>query len=113
MASNKSQLQRSLYMVLKKDQENSYATRHDRMQILRHIADELVGLGHKIPDIRQLQEKHVFALTRHWQAKSLSNSTIKNRLSALRRVAILMGNPGLYSQQSNLEGRLPANNRKK
>lgn len=93
MASTKSQLQRSPYMVLKKDQENSYATRHDRMQMLRHIADELVGQGYKISNIRQLQQKHVVKLTKHWQAKSLSNSTIKNRLSALRRLAVLMGNP--------------------
>ena len=32
-------------------------------------------------------------LTKHWQEKSLKVSTIKNRLSVLRRLAVLMDKP--------------------
>ena len=34
----KQQFKRSLYQVLQKDHENSFATRHDRTQILFRIA---------------------------------------------------------------------------
>ncbi len=89
----KQQIKRSLYRVLQKDHENSFATRHDRTQILFRILDELSDLGYKFSSIQSLKEKHVVELTKHWQEKSLKVSTIKNRLSALRRLAVLMDKP--------------------
>ena len=89
----KQQIKRSLYQVLQKDHENSFATRHDRTQILFRIVDELFGLGYKFSSVHKLKEKHVVELTKHWQEKSLKVSTIKNRLSVLRRLAVLMDKP--------------------
>jgi site-specific recombinase XerD len=99
----KSQLKRSLGIVLKKDNENSYATRHDRAQILWRVAEEIVDLGYKILSIEQLKEKHIVAITHHWQEKKLRNSTIKNRLSALRRLTQLMDKPGLIPDNKTLQ----------
>jgi site-specific recombinase XerC len=89
----KHQIKRSLYQVLQKDHENSFATRHDRTQILFRIVDELFDLGYKFSSVHKLKEKHVVELTKHWQEKSLKVSTIKNRLSVLRRLAVLMDKP--------------------
>lgn len=89
----KQQIKRSLYQILQKDHENSFATRHDRAQILFRILNELFDLGYKISSIQQLKEKHVVELTKHWQKKSLKVSTIKNRLSVLRRLSVLMDKP--------------------
>ena len=89
----KQQIKRSLYQVLQKDHENSFATRHDRTQILFRIIDELFDLGYKFSSVYKLKEKHVVELTKHWQEKSLKVSTIKNRLSVLRRLAVLMDKP--------------------
>ncbi len=89
----KHQIKRSLYQVLQKDHENSFATRHDRTQILFRIVDELFDLGYKFSSVYKLKEKHVVELTKHWQEKSLKVSTIKNRLSVLRRLAVLMDKP--------------------
>ena len=89
----KQQIKRSLYQVLQKDHENSFATRHDRTQILFRIVDELFDLGYKFSSVYKLKEKHVVELTKHWQEKSLKVSTIKNRLSVLRRLAVLMDKP--------------------
>ena len=89
----KQQIKRSLYQVLQKDHENSFATRHDRTQILFRIIDELFNLGYKFSSVHKLKEKHVVELTKHWQEKSLKVSTIKNRLSVLRRLAVLMDKP--------------------
>ncbi len=87
------QFKRSLYQVLQKDRENSFATRHDRTQILFGIAKELHDLDYKLSSVQQLKEKHVKGLVQHWQGQSLKVSTIKNRLSALRRLAILIDKP--------------------
>ncbi len=89
----KQQIKRSLYQVLQKDHENSFATRHDRTQILFRIVDELFDLGYKFSSVYKLKEKHVVELTKHWQEKCLKVSTIKNRLSVLRRLAVLMDKP--------------------
>jgi site-specific recombinase XerC len=89
----KHQIKRSLYQVLQKDHENSFATRHDRTQILFRIVDELFDLGYKFSSVHKLKEKHVVELTKHGQEKSLKVSTIKNRLSVLRRLAVLMDKP--------------------
>lgn len=87
------QFKRSLYQVLQKDHENSFATRHDRMQILFRIVNELHDLDYKLASVEQLKEKHVRRLVQHWQNQSLKVSTIKNRLSVLRHLAILIDKP--------------------
>ncbi len=87
------QFKRSLYQILQKDHGNSFATRHDRTQILFRIAGELHDLDYKLASVQQLKGKHVRGLVQHWQGKSLQISTIKNRLSVLRRLAILMDKP--------------------
>jgi site-specific recombinase XerD len=89
------QFKRSLYQVLQKDHENSFATRYDRTQILFRIANELHDLDYKLSSVQQLKEKHVKGLIQHWQNQPLKVSTIKNRLSVLRRLAILMDKPFL------------------
>ena len=63
------QFKRSLYQILQKDHENSYATRHDRTQMLFRIADELHDLDYKLSSVQQLKEKHVKGLIQHWQRK--------------------------------------------
>lgn len=99
----KTQLKHSLGIVLQKDRESAYATRHDRAQILWCIASEIVDLGYKIPSVDYIKQKHIIALTRHWQEKSLCNSTIKNRLSALRRLAELMDKKQLIPSNKELQ----------
>ncbi len=94
------QFKRSLYRILQNDHENSFATRHDRTQILFRIAGELHDLDYKLASVQQLKEKHVRGLVQHWQDKSLKISTIKNRLSVLRRLAILIDKPFVPENQA-------------
>ncbi len=70
---------------------------------LWRIAGEIVDLGYKIPSVEHLKEKHIIALTRHWQEKNLCNSTIKNRLSVLRRLAELMDKRQLIPSNKALQ----------
>lgn len=100
--STKTDLKRSLYLVLKQDNFGAYVTRYDRRQILMSTAGELVALGYKIVSVQQLQRKHVLALTAHWQQKKLDNGTIKNRIAALRHLSVLMNKPGMIPANTDL-----------
>lgn len=86
----KSQLKKSVYMLLQNDHQGSFAARADRRQMLFQLVDDLIGLGYKIPNIHQMKAKHVTALTQHWQQKGLNNGTIKNRVAAIRHLARLI-----------------------
>lgn len=99
----KKQLARSFYMTLSCDNFGAYATRADRRQILMRAADELVALGYKIGSVQQLKRKHIVALTENWQRKHLSNGTIKNRIAALRHLAVLINKPEIVPSNTDLK----------
>jgi site-specific recombinase XerC len=99
----KKQLARSFYMTLSCDNFGAYATRVDRRQILMSVAKELVELGYKIPSVQQLKRKHVVALTENWQKKNLGNGTIKNRVAALRHLAVLINKPEIIPSNADLK----------
>lgn len=86
----KTQLKRSIYAFLSRDHIGAYATRADRRQILMSAANDLTSLGYHIASVQQLKRKHITALTAHWQNKALNNGTIKNRVAALRHLAMLL-----------------------
>ena len=101
--STKTQLKRSLYALLSQDNLGAYATRADRRQILMSTANDLISLGYGIASMQQLKHKHVIALTKHWQSKELDNGTIKNRLAALRHVAVLINKPEMIPSNAVLQ----------
>lgn len=88
--SAKSKLKYSLKNILQKDNFGSFASQHDRQQILLKFIDDLVGLGYKLPNIQNLKQKHIGAIVNHWKQQNLSNATLKNRLSAVRHLALLI-----------------------
>ena len=99
----KTQLKRSLYNLLSQDNLGAYATRADRRQILMSTANDLISLGYGIASVQQLKYKHVVALTKHWQRKELDNGTIKNRVAALRHVAVLINKPEIIPSNAVLQ----------
>lgn len=86
----KTQLKRSLYQLLKNDNSGSYASKHDRKGILNHFVKDLVTLSYKLPAIQNIKSKHITAVVEHWKQQGRSSGTIKNRLSAIRHMAVLM-----------------------
>ena len=64
--------------------EGSFSTQDTRKRILSLIANDLKRLGYRHMRTTSLKPKHVWALVRDWEARDLSLSTVKNRMSALR-----------------------------
>jgi site-specific recombinase XerD len=98
----KSKLKHTVIQLLKQDRLGSFATRHDRRGLILRFAEDLVKLGYKVADIQNIKLKHIEAVTHFWQNKKLSNATIKNRLSALRHLSILLRKPGLVPSNQAL-----------
>ena len=98
----KQQLHHSIFHLLKLNRHGSFATQYDRKGVLLHFATELVQLGYRINNIRQLKTKHIAAMVKHWQTKPLSNATIKNRLAVLRYVATVLNKPQLIPENTAL-----------
>lgn len=73
----------------------SYATKHDRHDMLRRFIEDLFNLGYKLPNIQGLKQKHIVAMVEHWKRQDLSNATMKNRLAAIRHLVTLMNKPSL------------------
>ncbi len=99
----KSQLKRSVYAVLSRDNQGSHATRADRRNTLMRCAEELVGLGYKIASIQQLKEKHIVALVQYWKQNALSTGTLKNRLAAIRHLTTLINKSGIVPSNKTLD----------
>lgn len=79
-------LERTIYAFLKANRDGSFATQKSRKDILYGFAKALVGLGYGLRDIRGLKRKHMDAVLTHWQARGLSQATIKNRMAVLRHL---------------------------
>ncbi len=59
---------------------------------------ELRGLGYKLESVFNLQHRHILALTKHWEERKLSASTLANRISCLRLLAKWIGKPGMIQK---------------
>lgn len=62
----------------------SHSTTSSYGDVLKKCFRQLLALGYKLEDPRNLKEKHVEALCRHWVEKGIAPSTMKTDLSKLR-----------------------------
>ncbi len=73
-----------LKQLCRRNRDGSFVTQHLRERTLTLIANELHKLGFRHMNTHSLKPKHVTALVRDWQARGLSESTLKCRMSVLR-----------------------------
>ncbi len=74
----------------------SHKTRHDRAQFLRRFFRDLnkrAGFK-KLPDPRNLGQKHIEAMVQLWRQDHLAPATIQTYLSFLRGLALWTNKPG-------------------
>ena len=109
-----------LRKMVNKNRDGSYGTRAERNRSLQLIAKQLDDLGFKNMTVSSLKTKHIWALVRYWQStisehtgKTVSNGTIKNRMSALRWWSEKIGKQNIIPRRNkdlgiNNRQRLPA-----
>lgn len=79
----------------------SHETMENRRELLVLSMRELYGLGFRLESPHNLQQRHVRALAKSWEERRLSPSTIANRMSALRALAIWIGKPGMIQRAAD------------
>ena len=94
------QLTFELRNLADRNRDGSYATRANRMNMLKLMGDQLWEAGYKQMHAGDLKGRHVNALLRRWQADELSPGTIKNRLSVLRWWAEKIGRTSVLAPQN-------------
>lgn len=74
----------------------SHKTRHERAQFLRRFFRDLHAKAgfKKLPDPRNLGQKHLRAMVQVWQREHLAPATIQTYLSFLRGLGMWMGKHG-------------------
>jgi integrase len=70
------------------------ATKKARIYVVMQFIDDLRGLGFKIKNLNNLEQRHVTAVVGKWKAAKLSPSTIMNRLTHLRWLTTALGKRG-------------------
>lgn len=88
--------------ALRQDKIVSHETMDHRKELLILSMRELRGLGFKLETPRNLQLRHVRALTKSWEERRLSASTIANRISVLRGLSTWIGKPGMIQRAADL-----------
>ena len=77
-------LKYQLKQLCQRNHDGSFNTRSDRQKLLLQMADQLYELGFRNLKATNLKPKHVTALVQYWQAQSLSEGSIKNRMAEIR-----------------------------
>lgn len=100
--SAKTQVKYAVKKLFLRSRDGSYASQHDACKIALHFIDQLFGLGYKIPHIRSLKQKHIIAVVNLWQKENLSNGTMKNRMSVVRHLALVIDKSGIVPSNTDL-----------
>lgn len=85
----------SINECLKRVKGYSYASKADTKHMLTRCVKDLHTLGFKINHIKGLKPKHIYVLVEHWKAQGKQTATIKNYMSKLRKIAVLLDKPKL------------------
>lgn len=73
----------------------SHRTRELTASVLFAVFGTLAGLGFKLQNPRNLGERHIEALVRHWHWQGRAVATMQNELSVLRKFSIWIGKKGM------------------
>jgi hypothetical protein len=69
--------------------------------MLNRCIKDLHELGYKVGHIQGLKSKHIHILIDHWKKQDKSPATIKNYMSKLRKVAVLLDKPQLVKASND------------
>ena len=93
--------QYSINESLKQIRGYSFASRADMRHMLNRCIKDLHELGYKIGHIQGLKPKHIHVLVEHWKKQDKKPATIKNYMSKLRKVAVLLEKPQLVKPSND------------
>ncbi len=85
-----------IHKGIRANRHGSYKTQHNNISEATHFVKALRELGFGVNKWKNITNKHVGAVVRHWTETGLAVGTIKSYLSGVRRVC------SIYNKESNI-----------
>lgn len=79
----------------------SFASKADMHHMLNRCIKDLHQAGFKLGHINGLKPKHIYVLVELWKKQGKNSGTIKNYMSKLRKVGILLNKPQLVKPDND------------
>lgn len=79
----------------------SYASQADMRHMLQRCMKDLHEFGFNIGHINGLKPKHIHVLVEHWKAQDKNPGTIKNYMSKLRCISLILDKPHLVKPNND------------
>lgn len=101
---SKSKLRSAQYSInecMKQIKGYSYASKADMGHMLYRCIKDLHKQGYHLTHIKGLKPKHVHILVELWKKQGRNPGTIKNYMSKLRKVAVLLDKPSLVKSSND------------
>ena len=92
-----------IQQILSRNRDGSHATQANRSSILSLCVEQLHEAGYKTNQLnpQDLKGRHIKALVNRWKNDGVSESTMKNRMAALRWLGEKIGNKGLVKPSND------------
>lgn len=101
---SKSKLKSAQYSInecIKNIKGYSFASKADMRHILNRCIKDLHEKGYQVAHINGLKPKHIHVLVEHWKSQGKNPGTIKNYMSKLRKVSLLLDKPQLLKPSND------------
>jgi Integrase/Phage integrase, N-terminal len=101
---SKSKLRSAQYSInecIKLIKGYSYASCADMRHMLSRCVKDLHEQGYAVSHIKGLKPKHIHILVEHWKKQGKNPATIKNYMSKLRMVAVMLDKPQLVKPDND------------
>ena len=94
----------------------SYASKADMRHMLNRCIKDLHTLGYQVTHVNGFKPKHIHALVEHWKKEQKNPATIKNYMSKLRKLGVIINKPNLVkpnndAYQINRRSYIPTTNK--
>ena len=86
---------------------NSIRTQKATREVIKTALRRMYDLGYQLSDIKNLQQRHVFALVEDWHRCGVQPKTINNYLSIIRKCSGWLGKPTLVPSVNAIAFFLP------
>ena len=101
--------------AVKGERNGSYKTQHNHIMGASRFTETLRELGYGVKKWSNISNKHVGAVVDSWKNQGLKTATIKNYLSAARKICSLYSNDRIHKDNKdfNIENRVYITNKDK
>lgn len=93
-----------LIVLTQRNKDGSFATQHNRHNMLKLFGEQLIAMGYKEMRAGDFSRRHRDKLLAHWRKEGVSIGTLKNRCAVLRWWAEKIGRASVMPEENEVLG---------